>query len=91
MAGPIKNVVKPTNFTVQGNRGVFFPVNPVDCEGVIVDEWVVEVSSNITEEPLAEGWRYIIMENSTENYQRAIVTEWPQTRLGVYPAPGSTL
>ncbi len=83
MAGPIKNVIKP-NFSLQGNRGDFFPVNPVDCEGVIVDEWVVEVSSNIAEEPLPEGWRYIIMENSTEVYERPIVTEWPQTRLGIY-------
>ncbi len=84
MAGPIKNVIKPTNFSVQGNRGIAFPTNPVDCEGVIVDEWVVEVSSNVSEEPLPEGWRYIITETSTDLFQRPIVTEWPQTRFGLY-------
>ena len=84
MAGPIKNVIKP-NFSLQGNRGVQFPLSPVECTEVIGNEWIVQISSNVVEEPLPDGWTYIIMENSTNNYERPIVTEWPQAKLGMLP------
>ena len=84
MAGPIKNVIQP-NFSLQGNRGFMFPLTPNECAEVIGDEWIVEVSSNVLEEPLPEGWTYIITENSTNNFERPIVTEWPQVKLGMFP------